>query len=32
MRGTRFVLLALGTALCIVLLWRTGVGREGALV
>lgn len=26
MRGTRFVLLAMGTALCIVLLWRTGIG------
>ncbi|HET8533689.1 MAG TPA: lysylphosphatidylglycerol synthase domain-containing protein [Methylomirabilota bacterium] len=26
MRGTRFVLLAIGTTLCIGLLWRTGVG------
>ena len=32
MRGTRFVLLALGTALCIVLLWRTGLGPVLATV
>lgn len=32
MRGTRFVLLALGTALCMVLLWRTGLGPVLATV